>query len=49
MEMIICSIQLAGANFDFKVMVYGVLLLHRLSALAPLSLWFCGPESLHTL
>lgn len=49
MEMIVHSIQLAGANLDFKAIMYGVFLLHVPSALAARSLQRCGSASLHTL
>lgn len=46
MEMIVHSIQLAGANLDFKAIMYGVFLLHVPSALAARSLQRCGSASL---
>lgn len=48
MEMLVFSIQLAGANLDFKVIMYGVLL-HMPSALASFLPGFYGSASLHTL
>lgn len=39
MEMIVLSNQLSGAHLDFKVTVYGVLLLPLPRILASLPLW----------